>query len=143
MGAFAHSLERRSARALLLALALVAPSAWAETRSATRLTCWVDSGDVLATADAGEPGPDASGGFDFEQLASRRSARDSRLRLTSSLHENGFLPGIMTHAVLRLDAELNLPAPVVLSAAFRANWFTAEAEALAWLAQFRPAIGMP
>ena len=36
-----------------------------------------------------------------------------------------------------------LPAPVVLSAAFRANWFTAEDEALFWLAQFRPAIGMP
>ncbi|GAA4494282.1 hypothetical protein GCM10023172_04120 [Hymenobacter ginsengisoli] len=33
------------------------------------------------------------------------------------------------------------PAPVVLSAAYRANWFTNEAEALAWLAHFRPAIG--
>ena len=34
-----------------------------------------------------------------------------------------------------------LPPPVVLSATFRANWFTTEGEALAWLAQFRPAIG--
>ncbi len=33
------------------------------------------------------------------------------------------------------------PAPVILSAAYRANWFTREKEALAWLAQFRPAIG--
>ncbi|MDO7885689.1 hypothetical protein [Hymenobacter cheonanensis] len=36
-----------------------------------------------------------------------------------------------------------LPAPIILSAAYRANWFTDEAEALAWLAQFRPAIGTP
>ncbi|QKG58743.1 hypothetical protein GKZ68_20190 [Hymenobacter sp. BRD128] len=34
------------------------------------------------------------------------------------------------------------PAPIVLSAAYRANWFTSEAEALAWLMQFRPAIGV-
>ena len=34
------------------------------------------------------------------------------------------------------------PAPVVLSAAYRANWFTEEKDALAWLAQFRPAIGV-
>lgn len=33
------------------------------------------------------------------------------------------------------------PVPVILSAAYRANWFTNEPEALAWLAQFRPAIG--
>lgn len=114
MGVFARSLERRAARALLLLLALAAPNARAETRSSTRLTCLVDSGDVLATEDAAEPAPDASSGFDFEQLASRRSARDSRLRLTSSLHEKGFLQGIMTHAVLRLDADLNLPAPMLL-----------------------------
>ena len=34
------------------------------------------------------------------------------------------------------------PAPAVLSAAYRANWFTEEVEALAWLVQFRPTIGM-
>jgi hypothetical protein len=112
MSAFARSLERRSARALLL-LALTAPSAQAETHSASRLTWLFDSGDVLAT-DAGEPGPGASSGFDFEQLASPRSARDSRLRLTSSLRERGFLAGVVTHAVLRLDAALNPPAPVAL-----------------------------
>jgi hypothetical protein len=33
------------------------------------------------------------------------------------------------------------PAPVILSSAYRANWFTNEEDALAWLAQFRPAIG--
>lgn len=33
------------------------------------------------------------------------------------------------------------PIPVILSAAYRAYWFTNEAEALAWLAQFRPTIG--
>jgi hypothetical protein len=33
------------------------------------------------------------------------------------------------------------PAPIVLSAAYRANWFTTEKDALAWLGQFRPAIG--
>lgn len=32
------------------------------------------------------------------------------------------------------------PSPVQLSPAFRANWFTTEAEALAWLRQFRPAL---
>jgi hypothetical protein len=34
------------------------------------------------------------------------------------------------------------PAPIVLSAAYRANWFTNEEEALVWLTQFRPAIGL-
>jgi hypothetical protein len=33
------------------------------------------------------------------------------------------------------------PTPVILSAAYRANWFTKEEDALAWLAQFRPTIG--
>jgi hypothetical protein len=113
MSAFARSFERRSARALLL-LALVAPVASAETRSASQLTCLIDSGDVLATNDAGETASLLGGGFDFEQLASRRSARNSRLRLASSLQEQGFFPGITTHAVLRLDTELNPPTPVVL-----------------------------
>lgn len=34
------------------------------------------------------------------------------------------------------------PAPIVLSAAYRANWFTNEEDAVAWLAQFRPAFGI-
>jgi hypothetical protein len=113
MSAFARCLERRAARALLL-VALVAPVASAETRSASQLTCLIDSGDVVATDDAGESASLVGGGFDFEQLASRRSARDSRLRLASSLQEQGFFPGVMTHAVLRLDTELNPPTPVVL-----------------------------
>lgn len=33
------------------------------------------------------------------------------------------------------------PEPESPSAAFRANWFTSEDDALAWLYQFRPAIG--
>jgi hypothetical protein len=33
--------------------------------------------------------------------------------------------------------------PVTVSAAFRTSWFVEEAEALAWLAQFRPTIGVP
>jgi hypothetical protein len=113
MTAFARNVERLSARALLL-FALAAPDARAETHSASQLTCLIDSGDVLATTATGEPGPVTSGGFDFEQLASRRSARDGRLRLASSLQEQGFLRGVTTHAVLRLDAELKLPAPVVV-----------------------------
>jgi len=36
-----------------------------------------------------------------------------------------------------------LPSPLTVSASFRTNWFVDEAEALAWLAQFRPAIGVP
>ena len=34
------------------------------------------------------------------------------------------------------------PAPIVLSAAFRASWFTAEEEGVAWLMQFRSTIGL-
>lgn len=33
--------------------------------------------------------------------------------------------------------------PVIVSAAFRTNWFIDESEALAWLGQFRPTIGVP
>ncbi|MVN78181.1 hypothetical protein GO988_17775 [Hymenobacter sp. HMF4947] len=33
------------------------------------------------------------------------------------------------------------PSPTGPSAAYRANWFTSEADALAWLHQFRPGIG--
>jgi hypothetical protein len=33
--------------------------------------------------------------------------------------------------------------PVTVSAAFRTGWFAEEAEALGWLARFRPAIGVP
>lgn len=33
--------------------------------------------------------------------------------------------------------------PVIVSAAFRTGWFECEVEAEAWLAQFRPTIGVP
>ncbi len=33
--------------------------------------------------------------------------------------------------------------PISAPAAFRTSWFVCEAEALAWLAQFRPTIGVP
>ena len=44
----------------------------------------------------------------------------------------------------RLQARGYVPVdPVTVSAAFRTNWFVEEADALAWLAQFRPTIGVP
>lgn len=109
MSAFASSRRRCAARALLL-LSLAAASAPAETRSASQLTCLVDSGELLASADEADSG----GGFDFERLASRRSGRDSRLRLVSSLQEQGFLPGVTTSAALRLDVDLQHLAPAPL-----------------------------
>jgi hypothetical protein len=45
---------------------------------------------------------------------------------------------------LALQARRYAPVdPVTVSAAFRTNWFVEEDEALAWLAQFRPTIGVP
>jgi hypothetical protein len=44
---------------------------------------------------------------------------------------------------LALQAQHYAPSATwVLSAAYRANWFTTEEAGVAWLAQFRPAIGI-
>jgi hypothetical protein len=113
MSASSRSLERWSARGLLLVL-LAVGSVRAETSSTSALTCLLESGDLLASTDAGGAAVAESGRFEFEQLASRRSGGGSRVRLASSLQERGYLPGFTTHAVLRLDTELNPPAPFVL-----------------------------
>lgn len=97
---------RRGGLWTLVLLSTASPTLRAETRAASQLTCLMESGELLASS-AEPPAALASDGFDFERLASRRSGRESQLRLVSSAAGRGFLPGITSSAALRLDLGLD------------------------------------
>jgi hypothetical protein len=91
--------------ALALALCSAPRSAQAELDAQTQLSCLLGSGDLSSNAGAGVA---ATGeGLDLERWASRRSGRENRLRLTSSLEQAGYLPGVSTAARLSLELDLD------------------------------------
>lgn len=93
------------ARCLALALCCAPHSAQAELEAQTQLGCLLGSGDLSSstTGDAAATGE----GLDLERWASRRSGRENRLRVTSSLEQAGYLPGVSTAARLSLELDLD------------------------------------
>jgi hypothetical protein len=93
-----ESLGVRSALVLTLLLGL-GTRAQAEPAARAELTALLDSGNLLHG-----PAPDAP---PWEGLASWRSDHDSRARLALGTSQPGFLPGVTTSALLRLDLGLD------------------------------------
>ena len=91
----------RRLRWLLLALGLCR-GARAQSSPQAELSCLLASGDVLGADDAGpvEPPP-------WQDLASLRRGDESRARLALSTSQPGFLPGVTTSALLRVELGLN------------------------------------
>jgi len=98
------SSSRRKLRWLLVAWGLHG-SAHAEPRTHAELTCVLDSGDLLGngSGSAREEPP-------WQGVASSRRGDESRVRLALAAAEPGFLLGMTTSALLRVELGLNEPA---------------------------------
>lgn len=91
----------RRARWLLLLGLGVSANARGQARSQAELTCLLESGDLLGRDQAGrvEEPP-------WQGLASLRRGDDNRARLAASTSAPGFLPGVTTSALLRVELDL-------------------------------------
>lgn len=84
-----------SCRSLLLALGLAAVAGRARSEPQAEATCVLASGNLLPGS---EPAPPP-----WEALAGFRAGQDNRLRLVLATEQPGFLRGVSTSALLRME----------------------------------------
>jgi hypothetical protein len=81
-------------------------TAHAQVSSQAELTCLLDSGDLLGESAQAARLEDPP----WQTLASLRRGDENRARLALSTLQDGFLPGVTTSALLRVELGLNEPA---------------------------------